>query len=149
MLSDTDAKVSAITPWKQPFPRTDDLPIDTKKFEKGLGKWDQPILPALPLANVDHHPRAIDIRGSEANRLRNTQSGGVTGHQDGPVLHVGDAREESENLLPAWDRGETLLWRRAGDLRDVPGLLQGDLVEEPEGGNVVTHHAVRNLGLVD
>src|SRR5207249_8015989 len=65
------------------------------------------------------------------------------------MLEVVDATKESEDLLPTRNDGETPLGSRVGNLLDVPGLLQGDLVEEPKSGDVVAEPPARDLRLVD
>src|SRR6266699_1465281 len=149
MLRHADAEVLAVAAREQPVPRMDGPVVDAQQFEEGLRQRHDPVLAAFALADVDDHPGTVDVVGLEADRLRDTQPGGVAGHQDRPVLEVANAAEELEDLLTRGDLGQVLLRPGIRDGLEAPGPLQGDLVEEAQGGDVVAEHAVRDLGLLD
>ena len=58
-----------------------------------------PIFEALPFLEADHHPVAIDIGGSQVDRFRDAQAGGIAGRQDCVVLGSLDAGESVDDLI--------------------------------------------------
>jgi hypothetical protein len=79
---------------------------------------------------------AVDIDGSQADRLGDAQPGGVAGGKDGAMLEAGHAVEKLPNLFRTEYNRQFLGFLRGGD--DVfhgPMLVKCDLVEETQGGH--------------
>src|SRR5215510_13177379 len=56
-------------------------PIVTEQFERALGQWNITVLVALAVADMDHHPRAVDVWNCEADAFLQTQPAGIDGRE--------------------------------------------------------------------
>jgi len=68
-----------------------------------------PVLRSFALPDTDHHPVTVDVLGLKLQGLACAKARRVSGHQEGPMLGVGDAREEAFQFRLAEDLGQ-LLW---------------------------------------
>lgn len=85
------------------------LPVQAQALEMALRQRDEAILLALPLANVDHHPTAVDIADLESQGFSDASARGVERHEEVRCLRlgfpewtsfaVGDGVEPEEFLL--------------------------------------------------
>src|SRR6266542_2211815 len=60
-------------------------PVVAQQFERALGQWNITILVALAMADMDHHPRAVDVRNCEADAFLQTESAGIDGRETDAV----------------------------------------------------------------
>src|SRR5262245_44814820 len=60
-------------------------PVVAQQFERALGQWDIMILIALAVADMDHHPRAVDVWNCEADAFLQTESAGIDGRETDAV----------------------------------------------------------------
>ena len=74
-------------------------PPVTQNLQEPGRKHHVAILLALALLDANHHPRAVDVAGGEANRLGDAQAGCVARGEDGAVLGAADAVEKLQHLF--------------------------------------------------
>src|ERR1700686_5155201 len=55
-------------------------PVDTKRLQKLFAQGNITVMSAFPLANVNHHPLAVDISDLKTAEFRATNTRGVQGH---------------------------------------------------------------------
>jgi hypothetical protein len=70
-------------------------------LEQRGAQRDVAILAALAVADVDHHAGAVDVLNLKVAEFRSAHTGGVEGHEDGPVAEVDGAVDESRGFLGA------------------------------------------------
>ena len=92
---------------------------------------------------------AVDVVDAERDDLGDAEAGGVGGHEDGAVLEAEDGGEEPGDLVGAEDGGELLGLLGALDALQDALSFEGDLVEEPEGGDGLVVDAPGDLLLLD
>ena len=120
-----------------------------KDFQQLGGEHDVPVFLSLALLDANDHALAVDVGGLQADDLGDAQSRGVAGRQNRPMFGAAHAAQKVEDLLRAQDYRQFLrLLRRRDDVLEVPLLLEGDLVEEPQGGDGDEDGARRQLLLV-
>ena len=78
--------------------RPSSLPVGAENAQQPRGKHDIAILLPSPV-HVDDHTLAVDVGNAQAGDLGDAQARGVGGHDDGPVLEVGDGGEEPRRPL--------------------------------------------------
>jgi hypothetical protein len=88
------------------------------------------------LPNTNDHPLAVDVGYGKVCDLRKPQASGVGGHQDRPVLEVGEGSEEPGQLVQAQHRGKSAWLLDADDLLYDPLLLQREVVSPELVGGI-------------
>lgn len=83
---------------KEPACGSTQVPPVTQQVEQRGREHHVAIFEALPLLDADHHPAAVDIGGSQVERVRDAQAGGIAGRQDGAVPWACGRRRESARL---------------------------------------------------
>lgn len=56
-------------------------PVVAQEFECALGQWDITIFVTLAVADMDHHPSAVNVRNCEADAFLQTESAGIDGRK--------------------------------------------------------------------
>ena len=84
----------------------------------------------LGLADAKDHPLAVDVGHAKPGDFRDPQTGGIGGHEQGPMLDVGDRPKEPGDFLKAENDRELSGLLGTNDILDDPNLAQGDPVEE-------------------
>jgi len=110
--------------------RLDGLPVGAKQFKQTRGQHDVAVFLTLSEPDVDHHPAAVDVGNPQVHHLGGAQASGVRGHQDCPVLDVGDGFEEPRNLGETQRDGEFPFRLGAGNVIDGPVLVKGRPIEK-------------------
>ena len=125
------------------------MPVVAQDGEQSGGEHDVAVLAAFSLVDANDLAPAVDVGRAQADCLRHPHAGRVAGGQDGTVLESGRTVEEAEDFLGTGDDGQLagLLGRWDG-LLDVPTSLEGDLVEEAQGGDCDPDRAGRHLPVV-
>ena len=122
--------------WEEPRLGLFHAPPLPQDFQQLGREHDVAIFLPLALLDADDHALAIDVGGFQPDGLGDSQPGGVTGRQDGPVLGAGHATEKVPDLFRAENDGQFLGFLGCGnDVFQAPILVQGDLVEETQGGH--------------
>ncbi len=65
-------------------------PVLSQPLQENGGQRHHPVLPALAVSDVQHHPLAVDILDPQVSGLRKTQPRGVDRRPQGSVLEVPD-----------------------------------------------------------
>ena len=134
---------------EEPVGRPGGLPVLAEQGQQPRREHHVAVLAALALADADDHPLAVDVVDAQGDDLGDPQPGGVGGHEDGAVLEADDGREEPGDLVGAEDDGELLGLLGAGDALQDPVRAEGDLVEEPQGGDGLVVVAPGDVLLLD
>src|SRR5712691_2453292 len=112
-----------------------EFPVQTEFFEQSGRKQGVTILGAFCLLDADHLATAIDVCGLQIDDLADAQTGGVSGHQQDPVLGRPSTRKEPLEFLTAeqdWER----LWFLARRQRQTNLLPTDDLkIEKAKSGD--------------
>jgi hypothetical protein len=109
------------------------LPQDFQQLGR---KHYVPVFLPLALLDADDHTLAIDVGRCQLDDLRDSQPGGVAGREDRAVLGAGHAAEKAPDLFRAENDGQFLgLLGGGNDVFHAPILVQGDFVEEAQGGH--------------
>ncbi len=90
----------------------------------------------LGVADVQHHARAVDVRGGQREHLGDAKPRAVEEHEHGAVLERGRRVEQRADLLPAGDVGLAILRADSAHADHDLGALEGDVVEHTQGGDV-------------
>lgn len=94
-------RVSGRISWKEPVGGSRDVPICTQQFQQIWREHDIAIFAAFALFNANEHALGINVVGPQGSHFGDAQAGGVSGHKNGPMLEVGNALEETRNLVGA------------------------------------------------
>jgi len=117
-------RLIAVLAGKQPHGRPVGAPPVAQACKERRGEHDVAIALAFPLLDGDHHPAAVDIRGSEVDGFRNARARGVARRQDGAVLGVRDACQEVDDFVGAeHDRQASRLFRCGNQIVERPRCL--------------------------
>jgi hypothetical protein len=109
---------------------SDRLPILTQDGQQTGREPDEAILLPLGLTDAKDHPLTVDVGNAEPSDLRDSQSSGVGGHEDGPMFDMRDRPKEPCDFLEAQNDREFSGLLGANDIFDNPLLAHGDAVEE-------------------
>ena len=111
-------------------------PVVAEDLQQPRREHDVAVLAALALVDADDHAPAVDVGRSQADRLGDAQAGRVAGGQDGAVVDARHAVEELDDFPGAGDDGQLAGLPGGGqDRLHVPALLEGDAVQEAQGGD--------------
>ena len=122
--------------WEEPQLGLLDSPPVPQDFQQLGGEHNVAIFLPLALFDADDHAPAIDGVGFEADGLRDSHPGGVTGGEDGAMLEAGHASEKLPDLFRTEnDRQFLRLLGSGNDRFEGPLFLEGDLIEEAKGGD--------------
>ena len=111
-------------------------PVVAQGLQQPRREHDEAVLAALALVHADNHAAAVDVGGPQADGLGDAQAGRVAGGQDRAVADDAHRVEEARHLLGAGHDGQLARLLGGGqDLGDVPVALEGDAVEEAQGGD--------------
>src|SRR5580658_1534501 len=109
------------------------LPITAQLLEQLRRKRYIPVARTLALANVDHHPLAVDVLYLDPCCFGSAYSGRIEQHKDHAVQAVGCGFDQPHDLLLA-EHDRQLLWH-LGENKIVVGEItppQRALVQEPQ-----------------
>ncbi len=98
---------SGTAPGKRKSRGPDSLPVGAEDLQQSRGEHDVAILPALAVANADHHALAVDVGDLQLGDFGDAQAGGIGGHEDGAMLDIWDGRKEANDLVRAEDDRES------------------------------------------
>jgi len=85
----------------------------------------------LPLLNSDEHSLTVDISDLQADRLRDTQSGGVAGRQDRAMLDAPHTSQKLQNFFLSQDDRQLLRFFGCWNyFFQVPSPMERDFVKE-------------------
>jgi hypothetical protein len=87
------------------------------------------------LLDAEEHAVGIDVRDFEGDGFGDTETGAVTGHEDGAVLDAGDVIEEVDDLFVGEDNGKAVMAADAWEVLFAPGHLEGVEVKELDSGD--------------
>ena len=73
---------------KQPVLRSGHPPALPQGLEQQGRQRHQTVFRSLARADMNHHPLAVDVLWSEANRFADPQAGGINGQQDDPLFEL-------------------------------------------------------------
>jgi hypothetical protein len=87
------------------------------------------------MLDAQEHALAVDIGRFEGDGFGDAETGAVAGEQDGTVLDAGDVVEEVLDFQRGRDDRELFVHAGASKVVFIPGRLQGDQVQELDGGD--------------
>src|ERR1700683_896571 len=117
---------------KQPLLRLapETSPVDAKFLQQLGAEHDIAVLAALALADMNHHPLAVDVTDLQVGRFCAACTGGIHRHQQDAMKRcVGGLNQSRDFFLTEYPRKVTHLLR-IGSLGDAPAALQHVDVEE-------------------
>ena len=94
------------------------------------------VAPALAGADVEHHTLGVDVADAEMAGFGDPQSGPVGAEQHHAVFRLPQSAEDLGHFARARDVEQDPGDLRVRDLLDHLGAVQGDGVEELEGGHL-------------
>src|ERR1017187_2001105 len=87
------------------------------------------------MLDADEFGGTVDIGDFEGDCLGDAQSGSVAGEQAVAVLDAGDMVQKALGLIGGKDDGEFFIQAGSGEVMLLPRQLQGDQIEELDGGD--------------
>jgi hypothetical protein len=109
-----------------------DAEVGTEDFQRAGGKHGVAVLATL---DAKEHALVVDVGDFEGDGFGDTESGAIAGEQDGAMFDTVDVVEEPLDLIGGEDDGELFVEAGAWKIVSVPGHLQGDQVQELDGGD--------------
>jgi len=125
---------SRVAARKQPVGGPMHAPVAAKRMEQERREHRLTLHIALAVTDHDDPPSAVDVAHAKMERLGDPEPGAVERHGDGALLERREPGEKSGDLIPAQHHRTALGAARVGQMRDHPLALQGDPVEEAQGG---------------
>jgi len=89
------------------------LPILAQQLQRALRQWDIAVFRAFTVADVNHHPGAIDVGDVQIDSFLQPQAAGVNGGEADLVAWQFDASQNLAHLFAAQDDWKLLFPRRA------------------------------------
>src|SRR6266545_1789829 len=124
-------------------------PVGAECFEQSWRERHAAILAPLGLADVEHHPGAVDVLDAQSHNLTDAQAAAVSGLGAEAVHRIGDGVDECGNLLGAENHGERLGPLAIGDRGDHIGPAERGAVEEPQGADGLVEGVPGNAPVVE
>lgn len=115
-----------VSPGKQPVFRPNFLLIGAQHEEQLCRQHDVSVAVSFALFDPNQHAVAVDIGDSQAYNFRDSQTGGIGGHQRCPELQARHRREKSHDFFGTQDHGKLVVLARVGDALDHFGAPHGD-----------------------
>jgi hypothetical protein len=100
------------------------------------------------MLDADEFAGTVDIGEFERDSLGDAESGSVAGQQHGTVLDTGDMVQKALDLIGGQDDRELFIQAGAGEVVLLPRQLQGDQVQELDGGDEGVDGLRRRLALL-
>lgn len=121
---------------KEPGAGATHPPPVAQHLEQRRGEHDVAILLPLALLDAEDHALSVDRRRGQAHGFGDAKAGGIAGREDRAMLERRHAVKELGDFAGAEHHGQRVrrLGRRDHGV-DRPRLLEGDGVEEAEGGH--------------
>jgi len=116
-----------------------------QQLERAFRQGHITILGAFAVADVNYHPRAVDVGDAQIGAFLQTQTAGVNGGETNSVARQSEARENLAHFGDAEDDGQLLLGRRAHDAEDVPVAIESLLVHKLDATDGDGHGGARVL----
>jgi hypothetical protein len=127
-----ERQIAVLTSWRREDQKRVAMsdPILAEQFEGPGRKWNITIFRPFATPEVDHPPRAVDIRNPKMSSLLKAQTAGIDGREAGPVALKPDEAENLENLIMAENNGKLLLAGRANQVKSREVSVENLLEEE-------------------
>jgi hypothetical protein len=101
-----------------------------KQFEGPERQRDITIFSAFTIPEMDHHPRAVEIRNLKMGPFLKSQTAGVDCRETGAIGGKPDVSENSANLIRAQDGWKLLLAMGTDKVEDGKISVEGMFEEE-------------------
>ena len=110
--------------WKEKTRMAVNRPEISQNLQCFFRQWDQPVLVALGVANMDSHGNGIDIADLKGDTLAKAQAQRVDGEKKDPIAQLACGGDQLMELLDGQDiRDPGGLWRLdQGNV--LPGFFQ-------------------------
>ncbi len=115
---------------KQPPGRPRGFPVGAQHVQQSGREHHIAILHPFALFDPEHHSLAVDVGHLEVRGFGDAQASGIGGHENRPMLVIGDRVQEVHHFLGTENLREFARAFGHRNLFDCPGAFQGDLVEE-------------------
>src|SRR5208283_5437521 len=111
---------------KQPLLRLapETSPVDAKFIEQLRAEHDIAVLAALALADMNHHPLAVDVADLQVSRFGAACASGIHRHQQDAMKGCIRSLNQSGNFFLTEHAGKVTQLLRIGRLGDAPVALQ-------------------------
>jgi len=121
---------------EQPIFRPNGPPVTAQRLQQLGRQHHVAILLTLALIDTDDHTLTIDISSLQMDAFGDAKAGRIARCENRSMLWTAHTTEKVEHLLWAQDHRQSLgfLWR-GDDVLKSPVLLEGDLIEKPQGGD--------------
>ena len=134
---------------KQPgFAGVQDAAVGAEDFQQAGGEHGVTVFASFAMLDAQEHAVAVDIGDFEGDCLGDAESGSVAGQQHGAVLDAVDVVEKALDLIGGEDDGEFFIQAGTGEVMLLPRQLQGDQVQELDGGDEGIDGLRRELALL-
>src|SRR5664279_4794950 len=107
-------------------------PVGAQLFEQPRAEHDIAVLAALPLADMNHHPLAVDVADLQMSRFCTACAGGIHRHQQDAMKGCIRRLNQSRDFFLAEYHWKVTHLLRIGRLGDAPAALQYVNVEETQ-----------------
>ena len=81
-------------------------PIATQNLEQFRRQQRDPLFASLGMTHMHKHLLGVDILNTQVAGFVNAQSGGVTGHEQGTILHAPNRLEQDSQLFSMQYHGQ-------------------------------------------
>ena len=115
-------------PGSRPYP----APVGAQVLQQPRRERHVSVLVALALIDAQRHAPGIDVADAQTGEFAGPQSGGVGGHEQGPMLGAAGDGEQAHQFVVVEDFGQPGGLLGAGDVEVGIGQPQGHAVEETQ-----------------
>src|SRR5712671_3184841 len=129
-------------------------PIDTERLQKFFAQGNITVMSAFPLADVNHHPLAVDIGDLKTAQFRAPDTRRVQGHEHRAVEEVTGRVDELRYFLGTQDLRELAIAFGSRNIFEQIASLQRLDIEEAERRYMLLHGAgiqlllLKQVGLI-
>src|ERR1700688_2250330 len=139
---------------KQIVLRLHPAPVDTERLQKLFAQGNSTVMSGFPLANVNHHPLAVDIGDLKTAQFRAADTRRVQGHEHRAVEEVTGQVDELRYFLATQDLREfAIAFGSRNIFEQIPSLQSFD-IEKAKRGHMLLHGAgvqlllLKQVGLI-
>src|SRR6201984_568183 len=133
---------------KQIVLRLHPAPVDTKRLQKLFAQGNITVMSAFPLANVNHHPLAVDIGDLKTAQFRAADTRGVQGHEHRAVEEVTGRVDKLGYFLGTQDLRELAIAFGSRNIFEQIASLQRLDIEDAKPRHMQLHSASIQLLLL-
>ena len=123
--------------------------MGAQECKRASSQQCEPVFGTLTQIDADAHALAVDIGDLQVCHFAGPQACGVDSGKDGAVAETGSGLENSLDLSPGEDDGETPCLLGSRNVVDAPGAFEDALIQDPQGAVGLADVGLRQGPVVD